>query len=46
MIIFIKKLFNIALTKQEKEAEMVRLTAKYEQYKEARRVLAKDIKTL
>jgi hypothetical protein len=46
MIIFIKKLFNIALTKQEKEVEMVRLTAKYEYYKEARRVLAKAIKTL
>jgi hypothetical protein len=43
MIIFLKKLLKIKLTLQEKEKEMWRLTKKYEKYKEARRVLTKEL---
>jgi hypothetical protein len=42
MIVFLKKLLKIKLTLQEKEKEMWRLTKKYEKYKEARRILAKE----
>ena len=43
MIIFLKKLLKIKLTLQEKEKEMWRLNQKYEKYKEARRVLVKEL---
>ena len=43
MIIYIKTLFGIKLTKKEKEIQIKQVTDKYEKYKELRRILIKDL---